>query len=191
MATVIYLHGFASVGESPKSQSLRDALSEHVVFAPDLPVNPNEVIQKVNDLVRNVESWPLVFVGTSLGGFWANYFSQKYDAPCVLVNPALTPSKTLYEWVGKSAKNYSTGQSVEVTLTDIEHFSNYEKEINRDQNGYLIHLFAAKDDEVISYLDVLTQIRYTNSTLVTEDGGHRFESHWSMVVDKVKELIKS
>lgn len=191
MATVIYLHGFASIGESPKSQSLRDALSEHVVLAPDLPVNPSEVIQKVNDLVRNVKSWPLVFVGTSLGGFWANYFSQKYDAPCVLVNPALTPSKTLYEWVGKSAKNYSTGQSVEVTLTDIEHFSNCEKEINRDQNGYLIHLFAAKDDEVISYLDVLTQIRYTNSTLVTEDGGHRFESHWSTVVDKVKDLINA
>jgi uncharacterized protein len=191
MATVIYLHGFASVGNSPKAHALREALIEHTVLAPDLPIDPELVIAQVDRIVRNAASWPIVFVGTSLGGFWANYFAQKYDAPCVLVNPALRPSKTLYQWVGKAAKNYATGENVEVTLKDIASFAKIEMESEGNHNGALIHVFAAKDDDVINYQDVLDQVRFSKSLTLTKDGGHRFESHWGMVVDKVNEVIKN
>ena len=189
MATIVYLHGFASVGHGPKSQALIESFPNYTVVAPDLPVDPTLVIQKVDEIVRAAKSFPIVFVGTSLGGFWANYFAQKYDAPCVLVNPAMVPSRSMYEWVGKSAKNYATGETVEVTMSDIGTFAALEAVAASNYNGSLVNVFAAKDDDVISYKDVVEQIRYSKSMTLTEDGGHRFELHWPMVVAKVSEII--
>lgn len=35
----------------------------------------------------------MYLVGSSLGGYYANYFSEKYNLPCVLMNPLIDVSK--------------------------------------------------------------------------------------------------
>jgi predicted esterase YcpF (UPF0227 family) len=187
--TLIYLHGFASSGKGFKPDALRKAFPECVVFSPDLPVDPDKVISMIDNLVRHAVDFPVVFVGTSLGGFWANYFAHKWDAPCVIVNPSTSPSKTMFERVGKEMTNYVTGEKVEVTMRDVKLFSYCEIEAAELHNGALVNVFVAKDDDVIDYKETLDAMRFTKSMTVLEDGVHRFEAHCDKQIDKVKEVL--
>ena len=189
MALVIYLHGFASKGESPKSMALAENLVNHTVVAPDLPIDPVEVERIVNNIVESHHERPVVFVGTSLGGFWANYFAQRYDALCVIANPSPQPSVTMAARLGKELPVYGTNRTIRVTETDIAGFLRAEDYLVNNTNGALISLFVAKDDEQLDYREMLEAFPFTAFKAVMETGGHRFERHWYLVVKRVKELV--
>lgn len=197
MATIIYLHGFASVGNSAKSQAIRAAFPDTTVIAPDLPVDPDQVIEIVNKLVADaVAAQPdtqLIFVGTSLGGFWANYFAHQYHARAVLVNPSLQPSQTLYAALEKLTVNHKTGEPVTVTEQDLWKFDKLEDEIIDCPLGDdLVDVFLAKDDDVIPWQRVMRQIDdQFRSCTITETGGHRYDTEWSRVVDQIGSIIES
>ena len=190
MATIIYLHGFASVGASPKSDALIARFGIDHVFAPDLPIDPDQTIAIVIDIVRNATSFPIVFVGTSLGGFWAHYFSQTVKAPCVLVNPSMNPAATMASRVGEVFKNYKTDEEIIITPEHVAAFERYRVAALALSNGALINLFLAEDDDVIDYRDTCDRIPSYRSRTITKDGGHRYAAHWEQVVDKVQELAK-
>lgn len=189
MALVIYLHGFASKGESPKSIALAENLVNHTVVAPDLPIDPVKVERIVNDIVESHHERPVVFVGTSLGGFWANYFAQRYDAPCVIANPSPQPSVTMAARLGKELPVYGTDRTIQVTESDIAGFLRAEEYLAHNTNGALINLFVAKDDEQLDYNEMIQAFPFTALIAVTETGGHRFERNWYMVVKRVRELV--
>lgn len=184
----IYLHGFASSGKSNKSQALIDAFGASNVWAPDLPMNPREVVALVDDFIKNNPQDKIVFVGTSLGGFYARYFSSTWDAPCVLVNPSTRPSVTMKEKLGTN-KNYSTGKEFQVTDDDLRDFSQMEETLKLNRpSGALIDLFLAEDDSVLEYKTALTDIPFTNSTTITKDGGHRFDTNFDQVIKVLKKF---
>lgn len=186
--TIVYLHGFASVGTSSKSQALKDVFGESNVFSPDLPFDPDNVIDVVDSIVSKVTNYPLIFVGTSLGGFWANYFTQKYDAIGVLVNPSTRPDVTMADRVGTTVANYKTGAAIDITEEHIEKLSKYKAEAQSLQNGNLIHLFLAMDDEVLDFKVALKDFKYFKTSTISTSGGHRYDSKWSLVVDQLKKL---
>ena len=197
MTTIIYLHGFASVGNSAKSQAISAAFPDTTVIAPDLPVDPDQVIEIVTGLVDDAlkthpRALPLIFVGTSLGGFWANYFAHQYHARAVLVNPSLQPSQTLYAALEKLTVNHKTGEPVTVTEQDLWKFDKLEDEIIDCPLGDdLVDVFLAKDDDVIPWQRVMRQLddQFRNCT-ITESGGHRYDTEWNRVVEKIDEIIK-
>lgn len=186
--TIIYLHGFMSSGESAKSQALKQAFGANNVISLDLPTRPSEVVKLIDKVVRQVKVYPIVFVGTSLGGFYANYFAQKYDCPGILVNPASVPSRTLYRSIGYN-KHYKTGKDVLWTLEDVEELAAMEKEVSTIHSGGLVNLFVTKDDEIIDADETLRNYPYTVSTKVYDQGGHRFEANWNDVVERVREIL--
>ncbi|MDD4929031.1 MAG: hypothetical protein PHP85_07135 [Gallionella sp.] len=188
MATIIYLHGFASAGISPKSDALVAAFGREYVFAPDLPVSPEGTVAIVTALVREARSYPLIFVGTSLGGFWANYFAQKFNSPCIMVNPSMNPGKAMTARVGSVFRNHKTGEEFSITQEHAMSFERCRTEALAHPDSELVNLFLAKDDEVIDYRETCTLIPRYKSRVITPDGGHRYSDHWEMVVDKAREL---
>lgn len=188
---IIYLHGFGSSGTSSKVDALREKFGAENVFAPNLPFDPIEVFNLVNTLVyANYGKYSkIVFVGTSLGGFYANYFAMYHDAPAILVNPSCKPSETLRIKLGVN-KNYATNEEFMVELAHLDVLVSMRKHIERDYNGSLINLFVAKDDEVIPHEIPLEYFKHTAMTKVVDTGGHRFTEHWDMVMDRVSELLK-
>ncbi len=188
MTTIIYLHGFASVGSGAKSDALIAAFGQNNVYAPDLPVDPIKTKEIVNDIVRKSINYPLIFIGTSLGGFWADYFAHKFDAACILVNPAMNPGKLMAEKVGQIFTNFKTGEEITVTQEQVAEFDRCRNEAINLANGYLVHVFLAEDDDVIDYQDTLAQIRYHRSLIITKNGGHRYTEHWDKVVAKALDL---
>lgn len=182
------MHGFGSKGEGSKSQAFKNAFGTDHVVAPDLPVNPIEVEKIVNGIVRKNKDYPLVFVGTSLGGFWANYFSTKWDAPCIIVNPATRPSISLRKYFGKTIGKY-TGKELNVTEEDLLEYAKREKYLEANPNDNNISMFVANDDTVISPKETLNNLPNASYVDIKNNGGHRFEEYWSDVVARVKEIL--
>lgn len=187
---VVYFHGLASVGNSHKSQRLRARFGDDVVVSPDLPVNPDEMLELGHELMRANRQYPVVLTGTSLGGFWAHYFAQIYDASCVLVNPCTDPSESLVKYLGQPVKNYRTGELVAITQQDLDRYAELEQNVPELYNGYLVNLFLARDDDVIAYKQSLNYFEYTRQLTLTSDGGHRYGQHWDQVMDRIAELVK-
>lgn len=190
---IIYLHGFGSSGNSQKADALKAVFGADQVFAPDLPIDPSEAIdlisEKVFDWYETRETNDrLVFVGTSLGGFYATYFAHYFDALAVVVNPSSQPHETLKKVLGRNI-NCVTAEEFWLTLAHLDKLKFMRGYLTNNYSGALIHLFVAKDDEVIPYQQMLDWYQYTASTHIEETGGHRFTEHWNKVVDKVKELV--
>jgi len=186
---VIYLHGFAGIGMGDKSQAFVNAFGKEHVSSPDLPVNPIEVEKIINNIVRKNEDYPLIFVGTSLGGFWANYFSQKWDTLCVIVNPATRPSKSLKKYLGKTISKY-TKKEIIVTEEDLLEYAKIEKYLSENTNENNISMFIANDDSIISPEETLKNLPNTSYVELKNDGGHRFEKYWNEVTARIQELLK-
>ena len=196
MALIVYIHGFASSGKSVKSLSLYDSFPEDEVVAPDFPVDPVVVEQMVEKIVSDYYSTPsyagpVVFVGTSLGGFWAHYFAQKYDAIGVVVNPSIKPSQTMAARIGQPLTNYATGEAIEITEQTVAEFVEREKYLQGNTNGYLLHLFLAKDDDKLPWEATAKELKFANSVTVTDTGGHRYDSEWYRVVNKLREIVNT
>lgn len=192
---IVYLHGFGSTGSSPKVDVLRERFGHDQVFSPTLPFNPTEVYSIVNTLVSDFlrtrgEGEKLIFVGTSLGAFYANFFGHLYDCPVVLVNPSVYPNETLAARLG-SNKNYITGEEFLVSIAHLEDLEQMRKYLDNNYSGRLVNLFLAKDDDVIPYGVALESFKFPAFVKVTEDGGHRFSEHWNLVVDRVEELLSN
>lgn len=186
---IVYLHGLASIGTSVKSEALIAAFGADNVFAPDLPLDPIGVVDIISDYVDKLPfDEQIVFVGTSLGGFWANFFAQTTDSYGVLVNPMLIPGDAFVDRIGEQVVNYKTG-AVEVFSQDlVDDFKTCQEDAADFFNPKAIVMFLAMDDSVIDYRSTLSQVNGVEYFL-TPDGGHRYESNWDLVVNKVKEIV--
>jgi predicted esterase YcpF (UPF0227 family) len=106
----------------------------------------------------------------------------------VLVNPSSTPSETLKEKLGPN-KNYYTGEEFLVSIAHLDKLDSMRKHVREIYSPSLVSLFVAKDDEVIPYESMLEGFPYA-TTVILENGGHRFTEHWDLVVDRVESLLK-
>ena len=87
---ILYVHGFASSGQSGTVSRIREVFPNATVVAPDLPIRPQEAM----DLLRQVceAEKPDLIVGTSMGGMYAEML---YGYDRILVNPALQMGDTM------------------------------------------------------------------------------------------------
>ena len=90
-AKVLYVHGFASSGNSGTARKIQKYLPGCRVISPDLPVDPDEALALLRRIV--VDEKVDVVVGTSMGGM----FAQK---PKVLLNPSFHVSESMRRKIG-------------------------------------------------------------------------------------------
>ena len=75
---ILYVHGFASSGQSGTVVRMRTVMPSAVVIAPDLPLHPQEAIQLLRDTCTAEQ--PDLIIGTSMGGMFAEML-YGYDVP--------------------------------------------------------------------------------------------------------------
>lgn len=94
-ANILYVHGFASSGDSGTARTIQKYLPNCCVISPDLPINPDEAIGMLKRIAN--EEKIDVAVGTSMGGM----FAQKLRGiPKVLVNPSFHVSESMRRKIG-------------------------------------------------------------------------------------------
>lgn len=174
---ILYLHGFASSGNSGTAREIQETLPKCRVISPDLPIDPDEAIQLIQKTIAE-ESIDLV-IGTSMGGLFA---SMVHDMPRILVNPSFYVSRMMMNRLDGAEsvvipffKTRNDG-ATEFTLTR-EHADRYFdfgklvfKSVKSD-NHQTLGVFGT-DDNVVDckeeYLEHYDNIRYFK-------GGHRLD----------------
>lgn len=170
---VLFIHGFASIGQGVKSLQLKDILMNEVL-APDLNHQP---IEDVAYLSRLIETHQIrTVIGSSLGGFYALLLALKYPVNVILINPAVQSPQTLQKYIG-TVERYN-GEQFLWSQQQVDELATLAKEISPqnlakqlDQKRILTLL--AKHDEVLDYRDAATLLSDSH-IIIDEAQDHRF-----------------
>ena len=182
--TVLYFHGFASSSNSNKAKVLKKYISKNYksaeIIIPDLDNNFKLAVSQIHILINRAK-YPIVFVGSSLGGYYASYFSTKLKTKSVLINPAIPPLKDFEIYLGEN-ENYITGKKFTITPEDIRYIRkmSYKKYTNAENTYVLLE----SGDEVLKYKE--TAKYFSGSYLdIIYGGSHSYES----LDEKLKNIV--
>ncbi len=188
---ILYIHGFNSSPLSIKAEQTRQYLCKHFpqvhFYCPQLASNPKEAINQLEHIIQSYQtntSWYLM--GSSLGGYFASYLSEKYNYPSVLINPAIKPFELLKDYLGEQVNPY-TGEVYQVTRDYMIELKAIEPKSPsfdmQKKNNYLV--MVQTDDEVLNYQQAVE--KYQHCRLVIEQGGDHsfvdFEQHLPTIAD--------
>ena len=188
MTKILYLHGFASSANSTKALQLKkhmlDNFLEAEIIIPDIENNIVDAVQQINKLIG--EFSPSALIGSSLGGFYATYFSEKYNLKCVGINPAVIPPADMSEYLGEN-KNYSTGEKFVISQEQLDLLDRMGREIKVIKCPRNFMILLQSHDEKLDY-KVATNL-YQGALLdVTFGGNHAFEN-LETYFNKIKKFL--
>jgi len=169
--TIILLHGFNSA-PGQKAEDITAFLEEnhllddYQLIAPQLSYEPQKAIREINRLIRQHTSGNVYVIGTSLGGFYANYFRVKfltYENVIVhSINPSWAPTITLQQALNQDLENFKTNEKWVFTsdyLAQLEEFEAFIAAHLKQYQGsnYSIHL--ANSDELLVFDEMLDYLK--------------------------------
>ena len=167
---LLFIHGFGSCGSGNKAETLRSYFGTSRLLSPDLPVNPADCLNILNDLVDRYH--PIATVSSSLGSYYATWLNQQHNVPAILINPAVNPDKTLEPHIGEH-RHWCSGELFELTKDHIKQLRQLKRNQLGQNENYLVLLQAG--DEVLDYREAVRF--YQGQQIIIEQGGnHRFEN---------------
>ena len=170
---ILYIHGFNSSPKSYKAELTQAYLSQHFPYityhCPQLEISPKNAMAQLCQLIELNKTAQWHIIGSSLGGYYANYLVEKYAVKAVLINPAVKPYELLKSYIGEQ-KNYHTN-----TISTVEpYFMNELKQLEANiilKKNYLV--MVQTGDEVLDYQQA--EQKYHQCQLIIEQGGdHSF-----------------
>ena len=213
---LIYIHGLDSDANSTKGMLLEKYCQRHHpdinVLCPDLNKSPQDVFDK---LISLVEEWgsdsKVVFVGSSLGGYFSTLVSNHTGCAALLLNPSTQPHVTLQRFAHDLLLNndsnegqgedelpknqilYTTTGGWDITSADLQWFADHQlSEVHYPKK---IAVLLKQGDELLNA--ELSQAFYQGqgaSVTVQAGGDHRFSDFGEqlpMVIEMLRELVRS
>ena len=182
---IVYLHGFKSSPHSFKAQLIAQALEQNSgdyrYICPQLPLSPRESVDLVSDAIRDCQKDRLTIIGSSLGGYYANWLAEQYACRAVLLNPVVDP------WRIKILDDMPDRSDLRVREW-LDFRDRYESELKAIRvknitNPQRYLLLAAKGDELLDWR--LMQSHYSGARQVITDGGDHGLSDFELYLEKV------
>jgi len=172
---IFYFHGFASSANSTKALVFQNFIKKRFpnvqLHVPNIDNSIEKSFVQLEDLV-NKNSTNKLFMGSSLGGFYASYFAEKYNSKAVLINPASNPYRGMEMYLGKNI-NYSTNEEFYLTKEDLEVLE--EKNVSSINNPSNYLVLVETGDEVIPFKYTLEFYKGCNFCVVN-GGSHSFDT---------------
>ncbi len=173
-SVLLYIHGFNSSPLSLKAKQLAAYLAENrsdIEFVcPQIPGYPQQAWQLLAALLKQHEGKKIGLVGSSLGGYLATRFSESYQLPAVVVNPAVKPFELLTDYLGQNENPY-TGEKFILTTAHILELK--QLEVMQITHPELLWGLVQKGDELLDYRQAA--LKYQEAKLTVEEGGdHSF-----------------
>lgn len=171
---IVYLHGLSSSGQSNTANKLRALFPDDNIIAPDLPVNPNEALNLITDILQKLSVDDTIVIGSSMGAMFAH---QQAPFRRLLINPAFHVSEMLQDNLGKTFSFYSQRQDGIREFTVTEELCSLYKQVEEEQFKYgpnserqdVVGIFGLQDnlvdckDEFTEYYSIYHEFA----------GGHR------------------
>ncbi|WP_394182547.1 YqiA/YcfP family alpha/beta fold hydrolase [Marinomonas posidonica] len=174
MAVLIYIHGFNSSERSHKANVLKQAAHsfhvEQAFISPRLSWQPKVAIQQLEALIEDNLSQGVTLIGSSLGGFYATYLTEKYGIKSILVNPAMQAPILLKDYLGPQRNPYTHD---EYKLTN-EHMAELEALVVTAPTSHHYWLMVQEGDEVLDYRAALHAFPNVAKLTHEKGGDHSF-----------------
>ena len=173
---IIYIHGFGGSGKGTKATLFREHFKAQRVkyLAPSLSYVPDLAISTVEEIIEGCEEKDIRLIGSSLGGFYSIYLSQKYNLKTILINPATTASKNLESLIKNEgrATNFFDLSYFEFNRRHFEMLKRYRVEKSTlNLENFLLML--QKDDDIIDS-SVAKELFDGAKMIIGDGGGHNF-----------------
>lgn len=212
---LIYIHGLDSDANSTKGMLLEKYCQHHHpdinVLRPDLNKSPQDVFDK---LISLVEEWgsdsKVVFVGSSLGGYFSTLVSNHTGCAALLLNPSTQPHVTLQRFAHDLLLNndsnegqgedelpknqilYTTTGGWDITSADLQWFADHQlSEVHYPKK---IAVFIKEGDELLNPELSKAFYQQQGSTVILQAGGdHRFSDFGEqlpMVINMLQDLVR-
>lgn len=172
---ILYIHGLSSSGSSGTADRLRRFLPNDTIISPDLPIEPQEALKMLIELVvsKNID----LVIGTSMGGM----FAQKIRGYAkILVNPSFHVSRSMRNKIGIN-KFFSPREDgathYEITADLCDRYEELERiqfdNLTENEQALTIGLFGTADDIVNCSEEY--KLHYTHFDCF--NGGHRLSEN--------------
>jgi len=166
---IVYLHGFNSSPQSAKAQYLKRTLDERGLggefVCPQLPHRPNLAVAAAEAEIARLPREKITLVGSSLGGFYATWLSEKHAVRAVLINPAIDPHIGLRAYLGHQ-QAFHGGESYELTE---EHLREWQALFVARVHPERYLLLVETGDEVLDYRRAVR--KYLGAKQIVVQGG--------------------
>jgi len=185
---ILYLHGFRSSPQSFKARLLEQRLVAlglaHLYRCPQLPASPKEAAalahQVALDMLDGSDVDELTLIGSSLGGYYANWLAERIGCRAVLLNPAVQPPRDLEKYVGITTA-YHSDEVFEFKHAYIDELR--ELAVTRITRPERYFLFAATGDEVLDWREMAAH--YAGARQHVIDGSDHGISEFADYLDEV------
>ncbi len=188
---IVYLHGFRSSPRSSKARITGDAIKALIGngkdiewYCPQLLASPKESMAMVCSHINNAKKDQVAIIGSSLGGFYANFLAEKYQCNAVVLNPAVRAPKELAPHVGMLTM-YDTNEPFDFKPQYIEELKALQIEKITSSERYF--LIASKGDELLSWEEMVEF--YPNAQQLVLDEGDHGISDYALYLPKVLQFI--
>jgi hypothetical protein len=168
---VFYFHGYGSSPETSKVARLKESLPDSEIHAFPINIDPRVAIPELCERIDSVlleephREDSVLFVGTSLGGWYAGHLANLYGLPSILINPSCTPSVSL--------ERYDIPVSILRAYSDLVIPDNAE-------------VFLAEHDEVLNN----EGLKSSGSPIIVPKADHRFDGEpFSLVIERIREIM--
>ena len=190
---VVYLHGFRSSPNSTKAVMTGDALKElsHPSnpiewYCPQLLASPKTSMEMVMNHIEQSKADEIVVIGSSLGGFYANFLAEKYGCKAVTLNPAVRAPMELAPHVGMMTA-YDSDEPFDFLPEYIDELSALQVEAITNPSRYF--LMAAKGDELLDWKEMVDF--YSGAHQLVLEGGDHGISDYSKYLPQVLTFIQT
>jgi len=175
---VLYIPGLDSDGVRKTRILAASGIFDEVLnlrYPLPVPAAVEALDRRIRMEVKNREDDEIFLAGSSMGGFFADCFSEKYNLPSILLNPLVDPDD-LRPLIGQSS----------ITEPDIEAL----KRVRPDRlAGHAKLIMLETGDELLNWEKARDEYRNRGLVIRIDGGDHRF-SDFEAHLDHVREFAK-
>ena len=198
---IIYLHGFNSASldrdgnmlQSKQKLVVMQAFCQqnNIVF-----FSPNVDYRDFQSLVEDMlfewnqfldQGYQVVFMGSSMGGFASEYLAMKTGSKAIMINPAITPSELLTQFIGET-ENSGLGFPYDWQQSHCEQYLLYQQHLENNTQVIDRTILLDMADELIDSQQTLLKYQNKAKLLTFEGGSHSFE-HIKQALPAIERVI--
>lgn len=181
---VIYIHGFGGSGEGVKAKAFREYFKsrKESFIAPSLSYVPELAIKTLEEFIQSSNE-DVTLIGSSLGGYYTIYLSNKYNLKAVLLNPSIYPYKTLQNYYG-DAPNFYDDSSFKWKESHVKMLDQYRVDDIKKENFMLL---VQMGDQLLNPQEAID--KFNGAIIIAQDGGNHNFIDIELYFDKIREFL--
>ncbi len=189
---IVVLHGFLSAVPNGTFKRIRKKfIDTHTTLGLNYdPLDPEKTVAFLSEVAHHyLQDRRVTVIGTSLGGYWANYFGNKIQAEnIVLLNPMVKPARQLARHLNDNKLNKRRGVTYKITQHMLDQYEAMQKPQLSDVATLLV---LTEDDEQLPHETALNAYKDQSNTTIQiyEHGGHTLNLKKHQALQRIADYL--